>query len=303
MKTLNDAIFESQDRYRKFLLSKTKEEILNHTYEHTIRNDISMAAEDMELTEAQEQALANYPDFIGEVYHRFCKLESEYMQTLRDIIEELADELATNPDAISLTPDSNADCALSIDEAIGAHRKNGQFDAHAAACDVLAQYPIERVAYVLACVLMLNAEDERISEDNKEWARGNHNLLHDLSGIHEVPTSHITRINEFATAVQAIEKATLLLTQFSRTEFGDDAELDNLHNLSICVCDSATDEALFSEVYLDLVHLKMTRWLNGVIVEELHYKNMNELNNDLEALDIEMLVKFSEAQIEKALES
>ena len=50
---LNTALYEKmaaeQDKYRDWLKSQPPEEILHHTYEYTIREDIVMAMEELEL--------------------------------------------------------------------------------------------------------------------------------------------------------------------------------------------------------------------------------------------------------------
>ena len=57
----NTALFEKmsdeQDKFRDWLKSQPPEEILHHTYEYTVREDIVMAMEQLELTDAQAQAL------------------------------------------------------------------------------------------------------------------------------------------------------------------------------------------------------------------------------------------------------
>ena len=56
---LNTALYEKmaaeQDKYRDWLKSQPPEEILHHTYEYTVREDIVMAMEELELTDAQAQ--------------------------------------------------------------------------------------------------------------------------------------------------------------------------------------------------------------------------------------------------------
>lgn len=42
---LYEKMFASQDRYRTWLVSQPPEEILNHCYEYTIREDIVLALE------------------------------------------------------------------------------------------------------------------------------------------------------------------------------------------------------------------------------------------------------------------
>ena len=54
---LNTALYEKmaaeQDKYRGWLKSQSPEEVLNHAYEYTIREDIVMAMEELELTDTQ----------------------------------------------------------------------------------------------------------------------------------------------------------------------------------------------------------------------------------------------------------
>ena len=47
----------SRKNIRDWLKSQPPEEILHHTYEYTVREDIVMAMEELELTDAQAQAL------------------------------------------------------------------------------------------------------------------------------------------------------------------------------------------------------------------------------------------------------
>ena len=72
---LNTALYEKmaaeQDKYRDWLKSQPPEEILHHTYEYTVREDIVMAMEDLELTDAQAQALLDSPTPLADVYRHF----------------------------------------------------------------------------------------------------------------------------------------------------------------------------------------------------------------------------------------
>ena len=58
---LNTALYKKlsseQEAYRKWLLAQPPEEILNHSYEFTVREDILLSLEYHDLTDAQAQAL------------------------------------------------------------------------------------------------------------------------------------------------------------------------------------------------------------------------------------------------------
>ena len=79
---LNTALYEKmateQEKYRDWLKSQPPEEILHHTYEYTVREDIVMAMEELELTDAQAQALLESPSPLADVYRYFEKLETGY---------------------------------------------------------------------------------------------------------------------------------------------------------------------------------------------------------------------------------
>ena len=85
---LNTALYEKmsdeQDKFRDWLKSQPPEEILHHTYEYTVREDIVMAMEQLELTDAQAQALLDSPSPLADVYRYFEKLETGYMDVIRD---------------------------------------------------------------------------------------------------------------------------------------------------------------------------------------------------------------------------
>ena len=77
---LNTALYEKmateQEKYRDWLKSQPPEEVLNHAYEYTVREDIVMAMEELELTDTQAQALLESPSPLADVYRYFEKLET-----------------------------------------------------------------------------------------------------------------------------------------------------------------------------------------------------------------------------------
>ena len=58
---LYEKMFAEQETYRAWLLSQPPEEILNHAYEYTVREDILMSLEYHDLPDAQAKALLNRP--------------------------------------------------------------------------------------------------------------------------------------------------------------------------------------------------------------------------------------------------
>lgn len=58
---LYEKMFSEQETYRAWLLALPPEEILNHTYEYTVREDILMSLEYNSLPNTQVQALLKSP--------------------------------------------------------------------------------------------------------------------------------------------------------------------------------------------------------------------------------------------------
>ena len=54
-KAFYQKMFAEQETYREWLLSQPSEEILNHTYEYTVREDIWQTVADRAKSEVQKQ--------------------------------------------------------------------------------------------------------------------------------------------------------------------------------------------------------------------------------------------------------
>ena len=82
-----------QDSYRDWLLQQEPKEILSHTYEYTMREDIVMAMEDLELSPKRAKALLKSASPLADVFEEFRDRETEHMDTIRDSIESRADQV------------------------------------------------------------------------------------------------------------------------------------------------------------------------------------------------------------------
>ena len=82
-----------QDKYRDWLLSQSPNEILYHTYEYTMREDIVMCMKELELSPKQAKALLRPPCPLDDVYKEFRDREVEHMDTIRDSIETRANDV------------------------------------------------------------------------------------------------------------------------------------------------------------------------------------------------------------------
>lgn len=186
--TLMDKLSREQDKYRDWLKGQPTEEILHHSYEYTVREDILMSMEELPLTEAETRALLLSPSPMAILYDKFSDLETGYMDTIRDSVEATAKdeakklrELPVYPypadharengelDAYRASFRANVSCKDAIEAAIRDNYHDNRLDT-AAVGQVSEQFGQERMLYVLAATVRHFDYDGRISRDNKRWA-------------------------------------------------------------------------------------------------------------------------------------
>lgn len=73
---LHEKMLQEQNSFEDWLKNQPAEEILSHSYEYTVRNDIVMTMENLKLTDARVQALPDSPTPLADVYRYFEKLET-----------------------------------------------------------------------------------------------------------------------------------------------------------------------------------------------------------------------------------
>ena len=186
--SLYDKLSQEQDKYRDWLKGQPPEEILRHSYEYTVREDILMSMEELTLSEAEARALLLSPSPMAILYDKFSDLETGYMDTIRDSIEDTARdeakrlrELPVYPypadhaqengelDAYRASFRANVSCKEAIEAAIRDNYHDNRLDT-AAVGQVAEQFGQERMLYVLAATVRHFDYDGRISQDNKRWA-------------------------------------------------------------------------------------------------------------------------------------
>lgn len=186
--SLYDKLSREQDKYRDWLKGQPPEEILHHSYEYTVRENILMSMEELTLSEAETRALLLSPSPMAILYDKFSDLETGYMDTIRDSIEDTAKDeakklrdLPVYPypadharengelDAYRASFRANVSCKDAIEAAIRDNYHDNRLDT-AAVGQVAEQFGQERMLYVLAATVRHFDYDGRISRDNKRWA-------------------------------------------------------------------------------------------------------------------------------------
>lgn len=193
---LYQKMFAEQDTYRKWLLTQTPEEILNHTYEYTVREDILMSLENNDLTDEQASALLKSPSPLGDIFSEFESRETGYMEMVLDCITDKANAViqmeAAQRQVLLNTPvykypatyarehneleiyrashKANIACRDAIDNAIRDNYRNNCLGSDTAK-QVIAEFGFDRTLYVLANTVREKDWDGRIDHKNKDWAR------------------------------------------------------------------------------------------------------------------------------------
>lgn len=186
-------LFAEQEVFRDWLKNQSPEEILNHAYEYTIREDILLSLEYHDLSDAQADALMKSPSPLADVFRDFEKWETDHMETIWDCLESRADtileeqrrtlrETPVYPYPASYAQEhgeleqyrasnrANIACKEAIESAIREHYHDNQLDSQAAA-QVVDAFGLDRTMYVLANTVQRKDWDARFSLGNKEWAK------------------------------------------------------------------------------------------------------------------------------------
>lgn len=87
---LYEKMFAEQEAYREWLLTQPPEEILNHTYEYTVREDILMSLEYHDLPDAQARAMLKSPSPLADVFKNWEQKETGYMDDIWQTVEDRA---------------------------------------------------------------------------------------------------------------------------------------------------------------------------------------------------------------------
>ena len=187
---LYEKMFEEQEKFRGWLLSQPPEEILNHTYEYTCREDILMALEYNNLSFEQAWALLSSPTPLADVFKEFENRETDYMDVVRDSMESRAnttidryqmpfylhdaayadahDEMESYTASLRIS----AACKNMIEDAIAAaYQDNSLKYVQEASKAVIDTFGFDRTMFVLANTIRAKNYDGRISSENKAWAQ------------------------------------------------------------------------------------------------------------------------------------
>ena len=182
---------QEQSEYRAWLLAQPPEEILNHVYEYSSREDILIALENASLRPAQLRALLESQAPLADIYKDCRDCDTNTLDVMALCIADRADidlmestkknwppvyyqtgryareheELPQYRASMKL----NEECRDEIDDAIS-YNYNGLCLDDGAVQQVLAGYGAERTRYIVAAAIQVRDGDARISPKNRRWA-------------------------------------------------------------------------------------------------------------------------------------
>ena len=93
MRQLYERMAAEQQKYKAWLLEQPPNVILDNTCKFTVREDIVMELEVLELTGAQAAALLRSRTPLADVYKAWQQTETNHMNDVRDVIEARANAI------------------------------------------------------------------------------------------------------------------------------------------------------------------------------------------------------------------
>ena len=215
-------MFAEQEKFENWLLSQPPREILKHSYEYTMREDILLSLEYNDLTDSQAAALLASPTPLDDLYHQYEKMETSHMEEVWACFESRAEQVkamqteAKEPiyqhsaayakehgelEQYRASNRANLQCKEAIEAAVREHF-DGMYLSHDAAKGVIETYGMDRVMLVLANTVQLQDWDGRYSPRNKEWAKTIPNYNSDTVRCGYALNSHPAVLNGFIDLVR-----------------------------------------------------------------------------------------------------
>ena len=187
---LTDKMTAEFNSFRDWLLTQPPEEILNHAYEYSTKQDIMLNVADADLSPAQIETLLRSPNPLEDVYHDSTHVDNtERNYALCQIIEQRADIEMEKQRAVPIytgtaqgasergeldkfkaSAEADENCKTAIENAIARNYDGSRLNTSAAIREVREQFGEKRMVRVTASLIANAGFDWRISPDNKAWA-------------------------------------------------------------------------------------------------------------------------------------
>ena len=193
LERLTEKMTAEFDGYRSWLLKQPPEEILNHAYEYTTKENLLNVLGDTDLKPQQIETLLRSPCPLEDVFKDCSYIDqSDYNYTLKVLIDQRADmemeKQRTIPiyngtareakergelDKFKASAETDENCKTAIENAIARNYDGTRLNTSAAIREVREQFGDKRLARVTASLIANREHDGRISPENMKWAEKN----------------------------------------------------------------------------------------------------------------------------------
>jgi hypothetical protein len=193
LERLTEKMTAEFDGYRSWLLKQPPEEILNHAYEYTTKENLLNVLGDTDLKPQQIETLLRSPCPLEDVFKDCSYIDqSDYNYTLKVLIDQRADIEMEKQRAIPIyngtareakergeldkfkdSAKADENCKTAIENAIARNYDGTRLNTNAAIREVREQFGEKRLTRVTASLIVNRPHDERISPENMKWAEKN----------------------------------------------------------------------------------------------------------------------------------
>lgn len=193
LERLTEKMTAEFDGYRSWLLKQPPEEILNHAYEYTTKENLLNVLGDTDLKPQQIETLLRSPCPLEDVFKDCSYIDqSDYNYTLKVLIDQRADiemeKQRTIPiyngtareakergelDKFKDSAKADENCKTAIENAIARNYDGTRLNTSAAIREVREQFGEKRLARVTASLIANREHDGRINPENMKWTEKN----------------------------------------------------------------------------------------------------------------------------------
>ena len=193
LERLTEKMTAEFDGYRSWLLKQPPEEILNHAYEYTTKENLLNVLGDTDLKPQQIETLLRSPCPLEDVFKDCSYIDqSDYNYTLKVLIDQRADIEMEKQRAIPIyngtareakergeldkfkaSAEADENCKTAIENAIARNYDGSRLNTNAAIREVREQFGDKRLVRVAASLIANREHDGRISPENMKWAEKN----------------------------------------------------------------------------------------------------------------------------------
>lgn len=193
LEQLTDKMTAEFNAYRVWLLKQPPEEMLNHAYEYTTKENLLNVLGDTDLKPQQIETLLRSHCPLEDVFKDCVHIDqADYNYTLKVLIDQRADMEMEKQRAIPIyngtareakeqgeldkfkaSAEADENCKTAIENAIARNYNGSRLNTSAAIREVREQFGDKRLTRVTASLIINRPHDERISPENMKWAEKN----------------------------------------------------------------------------------------------------------------------------------